>query len=81
MKRPGKEDPSRPREDGDEYKRDFYRSDSVAEDYDFHRFSTRSGRTQHAQMGRYPQGAGANHGRAHHPHLPCGTAGSPRARA
>jgi SAM-dependent methyltransferase len=40
MKRPGKGDPSRPREDGYEYKRDFYRSDSVAEDYDFHRFST-----------------------------------------
>jgi ubiquinone/menaquinone biosynthesis C-methylase UbiE len=40
MKRPGKSDPSRPREDGYEYKRDFYRSDSVAQDYDFHRFST-----------------------------------------
>jgi len=40
MKRPGKDDPSRPREDGYEYKRDFYRSDSVAEDYDFHRFSS-----------------------------------------
>ncbi len=40
MKRPGKSDPSRPREDGYEYKRDFYRSNSVAEDYDFHRFST-----------------------------------------
>ena len=40
MKRPGKSDPSRPREDGYQYKRDFYRSDSVAEDYDFHRFST-----------------------------------------
>ncbi|HEX6637140.1 MAG TPA: class I SAM-dependent methyltransferase [Steroidobacteraceae bacterium] len=40
MKRPGKNDPSRPREDGYQYKRDFYRSDSVAEDYDFHRFSS-----------------------------------------
>jgi SAM-dependent methyltransferase len=40
MKKPGKSDPSRPREDGYEYKRDFYRSDSVAQDYDFHRFST-----------------------------------------
>lgn len=40
MKKPGKADPSRPREDGYEYKRDFYRSDSVADDYDFHRFST-----------------------------------------
>ena len=40
MKRPGKDDPSRPRKDGYEYKRDFYRSDSVAEDYDFHRFSS-----------------------------------------
>jgi SAM-dependent methyltransferase len=40
MKRPGKDDPSRPREDGYEYKRDFYRSESVAEDYDFHRFSS-----------------------------------------
>jgi len=40
MKKPGKSDPSRPREDGYEYKRDFYRSASVAEDYDFHRFSS-----------------------------------------
>lgn len=40
MKRPGKSDPSRPREDGYDYKRDFYRSAQVAEDYDFHRFGT-----------------------------------------
>ncbi len=40
MKRPGKSDPSRPREDGYDYKRDFYRSSQVADDYDFHRFST-----------------------------------------
>ena len=40
MKRPGKSDPSRPREDGYDYKREFYRSARVAEDYDFHRFST-----------------------------------------
>jgi ubiquinone/menaquinone biosynthesis C-methylase UbiE len=40
MKRPGKKDPSRPREDGYDYKREFYRSSSVAEDYDFHRFSS-----------------------------------------
>jgi SAM-dependent methyltransferase len=40
MKRPGKSDPSRPRKDGYDYKRDFYRSASVADDYDFHRFST-----------------------------------------
>src|SRR5262245_24158689 len=40
MKKPGKSDPSRPREDGYDYKRDFYRSAQVAEDYDFHRFST-----------------------------------------
>src|SRR5882672_1216412 len=40
MKKPGKTDPSRPREDGYDYKRDFYRSSQVAEDYDFHRFST-----------------------------------------
>jgi SAM-dependent methyltransferase len=40
MKRPGKNDPSRPREDGYDYKREFYRSSSVAEDYDFHRFSS-----------------------------------------
>jgi SAM-dependent methyltransferase len=40
MKKPGKNDPSRPREDGYEYKRDFYRSAQVADDYDFHRFST-----------------------------------------
>lgn len=40
MKRPGKSDPSRPRKDGYDYKRDFYRSESVADDYDFHRFSS-----------------------------------------
>jgi len=40
MKKPGKNDPSRPREDGYAYKRDFYRSTSVADDYDFHRFSS-----------------------------------------
>jgi ubiquinone/menaquinone biosynthesis C-methylase UbiE len=40
MKKPGKSDPSRPREDGYQYKRDFYRSAQVADDYDFHRFST-----------------------------------------
>src|SRR3954468_13324248 len=40
MKRPGKSDPSRPKEDGYDYKRDFYRSSQVADDYDFHRFST-----------------------------------------
>jgi ubiquinone/menaquinone biosynthesis C-methylase UbiE len=40
MKKPGKSDPSRPREDGYQYKRDFYRSAQVAEDYDFHRFSS-----------------------------------------
>jgi ubiquinone/menaquinone biosynthesis C-methylase UbiE len=40
MKRPGKNDPSRPREDGYDYKREFYRSSQVAEDYDFHRFSS-----------------------------------------
>lgn len=40
MRRPGKNDPSRPREDGYDYKREFYRSAQVAEDYDFHRFSS-----------------------------------------
>src|SRR3954463_6133756 len=40
MKKPGKSDPSRPREDGYDYKREFYRSAQVAEDYDFHRFSS-----------------------------------------
>src|SRR6188768_2279590 len=40
MKKPGKSDPSRPRDDGYDYKREFYRSATVAEDYDFHRFSS-----------------------------------------
>lgn len=40
MNKPRKSDPSRPREDGYRYKRDFYRSAQVADDYDFHRFST-----------------------------------------
>ena len=54
MKRPGKSDPSRPREDGYDYKREFYRSSQVAEDYDFHRFSTPgAAEAQRAQMGRH----------------------------
>jgi SAM-dependent methyltransferase len=40
MKKPGKNDPSRPQEGDYEYKREFYRSAQVAEDYDFHRFSS-----------------------------------------
>ena len=40
MKKPGKSDPSRPQEGDYEYKREFYRSAQVAEDYDFHRFSS-----------------------------------------
>jgi ubiquinone/menaquinone biosynthesis C-methylase UbiE len=40
MKRPGKNDPSRPQEGDYDYKREFYRNSSVAEDYDFHRFSS-----------------------------------------
>ena len=49
MKKPGKSDPSRPREDGYDYKRDFYRSDAVADDYDFHRFSTPERRKRNAR--------------------------------
>ena len=40
MKKPGKSDPSRPQEGDYDYKREFYRSAQVAEDYDFHRFSS-----------------------------------------
>ena len=34
MKRPGKSDPSRPREDGYDYKREFYRSEGVVATFD-----------------------------------------------
>lgn len=40
MTRPSKQDPSTPKADGYAYKKDFYQSDAVAEDYDRHRFTT-----------------------------------------
>jgi ubiquinone/menaquinone biosynthesis C-methylase UbiE len=40
-RRPSKQDPSRAARSGDyEYKKRFYQSSEVADDYDFHRFST-----------------------------------------
>lgn len=40
MKKPSKDDPSKPKEDGYAYKKQFYQSDEVAADYDQHRFTT-----------------------------------------
>lgn len=40
MRRPSRQDVSHPRGEGYAYKREFYRSRDVAEDYDFHRFAT-----------------------------------------
>jgi ubiquinone/menaquinone biosynthesis C-methylase UbiE len=48
-RRPGKEDPSRADRAGTySYKRGFYRSAEVAEDYDFHRFGSRDRRRRNA---------------------------------
>lgn len=38
MRRPSRQDVSRPRSEGYAYKKEFYRRPEVAEDYDFHRF-------------------------------------------
>jgi len=40
LKKPSKDDVSRPREHGYKYKKKFYRSADVAQDYDFHRFGS-----------------------------------------
>jgi len=42
VKRPSSRDPSTPKADGYTYKKKFYQSDAVAEDYDRHRFTTRA---------------------------------------
>lgn len=40
MKKPSKDDPSKPQVDNYDYKKAFYRSQAVADDYDQHRFMT-----------------------------------------
>jgi len=40
MKKPAKSDPSKPQVESYEYKKAFYRSKAVADDYDLHRFTT-----------------------------------------
>ncbi len=40
MKKPSRDDPSKPKQDGYDYKKQFYQSDEVAQDYDQHRFTT-----------------------------------------
>lgn len=40
MRKPSRDDPSKPKEDGYDYKKKFYQSDEVAADYDQHRFTT-----------------------------------------
>ncbi len=68
MKKPGKSDPSRPREDGYDYKRDFYRSSQVAEDYDFHRFSSPERQKRNARKwAAIRKALAADHRGAHHP--------------
>lgn len=41
QRKPSRADPSRPREDGYAYKKAFYRSETVARDYDFHRLGSK----------------------------------------
>lgn len=40
MRKPSRSDPSKPKQDGYDYKKQFYQSDEVAADYDQHRFTT-----------------------------------------
>jgi SAM-dependent methyltransferase len=40
MAKPSKDDPSKPQVDNYDYKKSFYRSQAVADDYDQHRFTT-----------------------------------------
>jgi len=40
MKQPSRDDPSKPKQHGYEYKKQFYQSSEVAADYDEHRFRT-----------------------------------------
>src|SRR5258705_13109940 len=40
MQKPAKSDPSKPQVESYEYKKAFYRSKAVADDYDLHRFTT-----------------------------------------
>jgi hypothetical protein len=39
-KQPSRDDPSKPKQHGYEYKKQFYQSSEVAADYDEHRFRT-----------------------------------------
>jgi SAM-dependent methyltransferase len=74
MKKPGKSDPSRPKEDGYDYKRDFYRSSQVAEDYDFHRFSTPERQKRNARTwAAIPKALSLTTGVKTILDLPCGT--------
>jgi SAM-dependent methyltransferase len=40
VKKPSRDDPSKPKQDGYDYKKRFYQSEEVAADYDQHRFTT-----------------------------------------
>jgi SAM-dependent methyltransferase len=74
MKKPGKSDPSRPREDGYQYKRDFYRSSQVADDYDFHRFSSPERQKRNVRKwAAIRKALAATHGVRVILDLPCGT--------
>jgi len=51
-KKPSRSDPSKPKGEGYAYKKEFYRSHTVAEDYDQHRFSTPERRRRNVRKWR-----------------------------
>lgn len=73
-RRPSKQDPSRPRADGYAYKKGFYRSATVAADYDFHRFGSGTRRRRDARKWRAIRAALEETGGVRSVlDLPCGT--------
>jgi ubiquinone/menaquinone biosynthesis C-methylase UbiE len=74
MKQPSRDDPSKPKQHGYEYKKQFYQSSEVAADYDEHRFRTPKRQRRNARKWAAIQQALAEAGGVKTVvDLPCGT--------
>src|SRR4029079_3927557 len=74
MKQPSRDDPSKPKQHGYEYKKQFYQSSEVAADYDEHRFRTPKRQRRNARKWAAIQQALAEAGGIKTVvDLPCGT--------
>jgi SAM-dependent methyltransferase len=74
MTKPSKHDPSKPQVESYDYKKSFYRSQAVADDYDQHRFTTPARRRRNERKWRAIEKALAQtHGVRRVLDLPCGT--------